>query len=202
MTPTEIERALSGDRGAENALVKYLEPAVQIEVGRALRPAARVDDNNWRQELLDLVQEVFIVLFTNDRKVLRSWDPERGMSLPSFVGLVAFRHVLSVLKSKRKNPYFMKPTTSEELDGRRALELNLAVVLANQEELDIVVRNIDAKFKDRDRVLFRILFVEGGEAEDACAITGMKRGAVYAWRARLRKRIEKIRARIEKNRLR
>ncbi len=200
MTPTDIERALGGDRQAKNALVAYLEPVIQIEVGRALRPAARLDGRNWRQEMLDLVQDVFVVLFADDLKVLRSWDPQRGLSLRGFVGLVGFRHVLSALKTKRRNPYAAMLVASDVLDAQRPLAGDLAGEVANREELDLVLREIRAQFSERDLVLFRILYLEGGDTEDACAITGMRRGAVYAWRGRLKKRVEKIRARNEKRR--
>jgi len=41
-----------------------------------------------RQEVADLIQEVFMALFADDARVLRSWQPERGLSLDNFVGLV------------------------------------------------------------------------------------------------------------------
>ena len=67
-----------------------------------------------RQEVEDMTQDVFAMLFAHDGKVLRSWDEERGMGIVGFVGLVAERHVASMMRSGRRNPW---KDTPEELDG-------------------------------------------------------------------------------------
>ena len=41
-----------------------------------------------RQEVEDLSQEVFLQLFAEGGRVLATWQPERGLTLLNFVGLV------------------------------------------------------------------------------------------------------------------
>jgi len=86
----QVAQALTGEEPALSDLVDRLTPVVQMRVGRCLlrqRPPGM--KRNVRQEVEDLTQEAFLMLFADDGKVLRSWNPQQGLSLPSFVGLVA-----------------------------------------------------------------------------------------------------------------
>src|SRR5215471_16061481 len=87
-----VKAALAGDRRATEDLVGRLARVIQVRVGVALlrrRHAAR--GRTLAQEVEDLMQEVFAALFEQDGRVLRRWDPARGLSLKSYVGLVAER---------------------------------------------------------------------------------------------------------------
>src|SRR5689334_24844964 len=93
-TPERIEAALSGDEGALRGLLRELTPVIQARVARALlrrRGLARGEDP--RQRLADIAQDVYLELFRDRAKLLRSWDPARGLSLTNFVGLVAEQRV-------------------------------------------------------------------------------------------------------------
>ena len=58
-----------------------------------------------RQDVEDLAQDVFLRLFEENGRVLRSWDPARGLSLENFAGLVAERHAISTLRTGKRNPW-------------------------------------------------------------------------------------------------
>jgi DNA-directed RNA polymerase specialized sigma24 family protein len=98
-----IRRALTGDPTALTELVAVLTPVIQARVARTLlaRRHRLACGRDVRQEVEDLSQDVFLTLFSRDSRVLRDWQPERGLSLESFVGLVAERQVLSFLRSGR-----------------------------------------------------------------------------------------------------
>src|SRR5688572_33000389 len=84
-----IERALSGDHTSVEALVHMLTPVIRYRSGRVLGRAAR--GRNIAVAVDDIVQHVLLVLFADQGKVLRSWDPERRLPLVQFIGLVAER---------------------------------------------------------------------------------------------------------------
>jgi RNA polymerase sigma-70 factor (ECF subfamily) len=98
-----IRRALTGDPTALTELVAVLTPVIQARVARTLlaRRHRLAGGRDVRQEVEDLSQDVFLTLFSRDARVLRDWQPGRGLSLESFVGLVAERQVLSFLCSGR-----------------------------------------------------------------------------------------------------
>src|ERR1700742_4584307 len=123
MTPEDTasltRRALDGDQAALASLVAVLTPVIQARVARTLlaRRSFQSGGRSVRQEVEDLTQEVWVALFAREARVLRSWDAERGLSLPNFVGLVAERQVISFLRSGRRNPWKEEPSfTDEELE--------------------------------------------------------------------------------------
>lgn len=112
-----VRSALAGDADAVRWLVDTLTPVIQARVARALlRRAHAAGARCSRQEVEDLTQEVFVSLFEADGKILLAWEPERGMSLANFVGLVAERQAASILRSGRRSPWTEDPTLGEELE--------------------------------------------------------------------------------------
>jgi RNA polymerase sigma-70 factor (ECF subfamily) len=103
----ELERALRGDRASLRVLVGELTPVIQARVARVLLRSAtgRQAGRAVRQEVEDMTQEVFVSLLEDGGKALRSWAPERGASLKNFVGLLAERQAMSILRSGRRSPW-------------------------------------------------------------------------------------------------
>ena len=194
MSPEDVARALDGDRQAMQALVQRLLPVVQAEVGHALRRGARIDARDPREEIRDLVQEVFIRLLNQDGKALRSWDPERGRSLDSFVRLVARRHVAAVMRSSRRNPWTDKPVAGDELEQTKGSggDAKAAEPLETTQRLDRLLEQLHTRLDERGMLLFRMLYVEERTVEEVMEATQMTRDAVYAWRSRFRKLIVKL----------
>ena len=64
------------------ALVLRLSPVVQRRVCRPLASSRAARGRGVeRAEVLDLTQQILLLLFDRDSRVLRSWDPARGLSL-------------------------------------------------------------------------------------------------------------------------
>jgi RNA polymerase sigma-70 factor (ECF subfamily) len=189
----DLERALAGERSALRTVVGALTPVIQARVARILvrhRSAAR-GGRDIRQEVEDMTQDVFVALFDRDGRVLRSWDPERGLSLRGFVGLAAERHTLSRLRSPKRNPW-----TEEPVDG-------LEPAVGDEQdppEVGVVSRELFQQLADRLREeltplglhLFDLLYLEQQPVEAVCASAGMSPAAVYAWRSRLGKRLRRL----------
>ena len=107
MTDTDDERslilqALTGDAASVRALVDKLSPIVARRVTATLWHRTR--GRNVAQDADDMIQEVFVSLFQSDGKALRAWDPERGMSLERFVGMLAQHQTISILRNGRTTP--------------------------------------------------------------------------------------------------
>jgi DNA-directed RNA polymerase specialized sigma24 family protein len=184
----EVQRALAGDGGALAALVAALTPVVQARVARTLllRRSGAAAGRDVRQEVEDLSQEVFLVLFADGGKVLRSWQPERGLSLVNFVGLVAERRTASILRSGRRSPWQDDPTLPGELD-RATSESGPEEVAASREQLGFLLRRLTDELSPLGRHLFDLLFIQELPLPEVVARTALSADAVYAWRSRLRK---------------
>jgi len=189
-----IRRALDGDQTALTALVALLTPVIQARVARTLlaRRSLLAGGRGVRQEVEDLSQDVFLALFDRDARVLRSWEPERGLSLPNFVGLVAERQVLSFLRSGRRNPWKEEPSfTDDELDAE-APESGPEEIVASREHLSLLLDRLRESLSPLGWRLFDLLFVQELSQAEVQAASGLSADAVYAWRSRLRRAAQRL----------
>jgi len=183
-----VKRALAGDRAAIEALVVELSPVVQARVAAALYRCGR----SSRQELEDLTQEILMDLFTGEGRVLASWEPERGMSLASFVGLVAQRQVYSRLRSRRRGPFTQEPTDPGALDASLSASApgqTPEEPFAAREMLRLVFERLHAELSPKALEMFYRLYVWQQEPELIARETGSKLDAIYQWRSRLKKEV-------------
>jgi RNA polymerase sigma factor (sigma-70 family) len=184
----EILPALAGDEAALSRLVQVLTPVIQSRVARGLllRRTGAAAGRDIRQEVEDLVQEIFLLLFADDGKVLRSWQPERGLSLLNFVGLVAERQTASILRSGKRSPWKEDPTLAEDLE-RAAPESGPEEIVASREQLGLLLHRLTEELTPLGRHLFDLLFLRELPFDEVTRQTGMTPDAVYAWRSRLRR---------------
>ncbi len=184
----EVRQALAGDEPALNRLVRTLTPVIQSRVARGLllRRTGTAAGRNIRQEVEDITQEIFLVLFADDGKVLRSWQAERGLSLLNFVGLVAERQTASILRSGKRSPWKEDPTLAKDFE-QAAPESGPEEVAASREQLKLLLHRLTEELTPLGRHLFDLLFLRELPFEEVTRQTGMTPDAVYAWRSRLRR---------------
>lgn len=183
----ELGRALAGDEEATATVVRALLPVVRARTLAALRNHRR-GARDAAQEVDDLSQEVLLLLFDDDARILRAWDPTRGRSLTSFVGLVAEREAGHVLRSGRRSPWAQDPTEDAWFDESPSDAPGADVKVASREAFDAIWGRLSQELTPRGRDLFDRLIVDEQPVEDVCAALGMQRDAVYAWRSRLLRR--------------
>jgi DNA-directed RNA polymerase specialized sigma24 family protein len=187
-----LDQALAGDGAATRRLVGVLVPVIQARVARILVRRRAGSGRDVRQEVEDLAQEVFVALFADDGKVLRAWDPSRGLSLASFCGLVAEREAASILRSGRRSPWTEAATELDELEKSLAEVPDVEVRVSSREQLGRLVDRLREALSPRGLELFHRLVVEEETVESVCASTGMTADAVYAWKSRIGKVVRKL----------
>lgn len=178
------------------ALIAIFAPIVQWEVAYQLRARAGAG-RDPRQELEDLVQEVFGAIFAQDARALRAWRPDGGRTLLSFVRLLARHQTVSILRTAKKNPWRDEPTSPEILERATNAGEDPELEVASRERLERLLDKLRVELSPRGMQLFQILYVEEQEVEVACREIGMTREAVYMWRSRLKKRIVELARAIE-----
>jgi len=185
----EIDSALAGDPAAIERMVAVLTPVLQARIARTLLRYRQhgAAGRDVQQEVADLVQDVFLVLFAQDGKVLRSWHEERGLSFANFVGLVAERQTVSLLRSGRRSPWKEDPTLAEDLDFHQAAGPEAEDVVASRDHLQRLFQRLKEELSPLGRQLFELIFVEELDVGEVIVRTGLSADAVYAWRSRLRK---------------
>ena len=193
-----LARALRGEAPAMRTLIDRLLPAVQARVGLALlRRHGQARGRNLRAEAEDLSQEVFAALFEQGGRVLRSWQPDRGLSLKGFVGLVAEREAGAILRTGKRSPFTEEPTPDDalhQLEGREMTgQSPMTTLLESRDLLEAVVDRLRERLSPQGFWLFELLYVEERSVEEACAITKMSPDAIYAWRSRIGKLAREVR---------
>jgi len=192
LEPADVQKAVAGEREALTRLVDALTPTIQARVARVLlRIRQRYQRRSVRQEVEDLTQEVFLVLFADQARVLRSWDRRRGLSLHGFVGLVAERRALSLLRTGKRNPWTEDPTLTDELDQASAAPGPEGIAVS-KDLLTLLLRRLEETLSPLGRHLFELLYIQERTVEEVTSLTGMSRDAVYAWRSRLRRLSQRL----------
>lgn len=186
LTPELLAAALGGDADAATRLVAALTPIVQARVARVLlRREAAGRGREVRQELEDIAQEVFAALFAERGRLLRLWDPARGLSLANFVGLLAEREAVSLLRSGRRSPWTEDPTEDAALTDAAGGVGDAEVRVASRELLTCLLDRLRAELSPKALQLFVWLMVEQLDVEEVCRRGDLSTDAVYAWRSRL-----------------
>lgn len=183
-----IRDALEGQVAATRRLVERLRPIVQTEIGHLLLRCAPAHGRSARQEIEDLVQEVFTRLWADQGKLLRQWAPERGRSLDSWVRLVAKSRALDLLRSRRRTPWADEPTEDAELDRLPGTESTTGKVIA-RDALARLQARLQDKLTARDWLLFLAVIVEETPVKQVAEQTGMSPDAIYQWRSRFSRRV-------------
>jgi len=182
-------RAIAGDPEALRALVGQLAPVVRLRAARALSRTHTVVRQRRcvRQEVDDLVQEVFVTLFDREARALRGWDAARGTPLAGYVAVVADNTIASLLRSGRRRPW-RDDVSGDEDDGVQGLASDRPPPEAHAVTRQLCGRLLDrmeAELSPRAMSLFVALVVDERSVADVCRETGMTADAVYAWRSRL-----------------
>jgi RNA polymerase sigma-70 factor (ECF subfamily) len=183
--PQLIRETLAGGRPAARVLVAELYPVVKARVARVLWRMRRSAGRDVQQEVEDMTQDVFRALFDDGARMLSAWDPARGLSLPNFVGLLAERHAVAILRSDRRNPWTEEPTPEVDLDARQSEGPEPAV--RSRELLELLLDRLRVALSPLGLHMFHLLYVEERTVEEVAAAASMTADAVYAWRSRLRK---------------
>jgi RNA polymerase sigma-70 factor (ECF subfamily) len=181
-----LNRALSRGGDALTQLVEALTPVIQARVARCVL-RWKGGAGGVRQHVEDLTQEVFMCLFADGGRVLRDWAPEKGLSLENFVGLVAQRQAVSMLRTGKRNPWREEATDSEILEAHDSAAPGPEAVVASQDTLEKLLERLREELSPLGWQLFELLYVRERSVDEVRTETGLSADAVYAWRSRLRK---------------
>lgn len=187
------DRSRTGDRDALRDLTRQLAVIVRCRVLRSLLRRRRASlGRDLAQEATDLTQEVIVSLFQDDQKTLRAWDPERGLGLGRFVGLVAEREVVSILRSRRRSPWSDDPTAPEDLEPLTRRSPDPESQVSGRELAEKLLERLRAELSPLGLQLFLMFWRDQREVHEICDELSMSKEAVWAWRSRLRKRARAI----------
>jgi RNA polymerase sigma-70 factor (ECF subfamily) len=191
----ELVRAVTArDAAAIRQLLQRLSPVVRHRVARVLlQHTARGGRAVRREDVDDLQHDVFLVLFDRDYRVLRAWDPTRGLSLENFCGLVAQREAGAILRSGRRSTWAENPSLFDDNDDSAGTQSRTPEDhVAAREELSALLDALRDRLSPRALLIFEALFVDTESVEQVCARFDMTANALYIFRNRLQSMLAKI----------
>lgn len=191
-----VVRALEGDRFAAAELIATLAPVIRRSVMKTLLRDRSRSGDGITQETEDMTQEVLLSLFTEDGRIFRAWQPERGLSLERFVAFVARRQALSALRTRRRNPFHVQPTDPADLENQPPSSRGRCAHRSTEhrqsiERLTLALRD---RLSPTGLEMFHRLFVEEQSVSDISRNTGLSAESVYQWRTRIKKAALEVRA--------
>jgi RNA polymerase sigma-70 factor (ECF subfamily) len=192
LTIALIGRVVGGERQAVRQLVAELTPVIRTSVSWMLSRVSAPGRREARQEVEDITQTVLLTLFSDRGRALLQWDPSRGLELESFVGLLAKRETVSILRSRRRSPWTEDPTLQEDLDQNAVSRSGPESETISRDMLTTLANAVRQRVSPRGVELFDLMFLKGHQAEDICEMTGLSAEAVYQWRSRLMRTVREI----------
>jgi RNA polymerase sigma-70 factor (ECF subfamily) len=188
-----VDAALAGDAAAVRDLVEALTPVVQGRVVRTLLRRRPRGMSDLTATVEDLVQDTFVALLQDGARMLRTWNPDRGLRLESFVALVAEQRVLATLRSRRKNPFAEELAIDDgDLDAVEEATMSPEARASSREELRDLLDEVRSRLSPMGMELFLSLVVREEAIADVCARTRLSTSAVHAWSSRLKRLVQQV----------
>lgn len=186
-----VARVLAGERAAVQGFVVRITPVLRRALtGYLLRQRGRSLGRDVRQEVDDLVQHTWLMLFDQRGKALQAWDPDKGRSLPVFLARFALFQAASRLRTDKQSPWTEAPMDDADLVGLPALcSLDPLAALADRQVVGRLTERLAQELSESDLRLFRALYLEEGDVVEVCATLGINEAALYQRKRRLRQRV-------------
>jgi len=137
------------------------------------------------------VREIYALFLLNltarDMHKLRTFDPERGNKLSSWIGLLATNTAWDYLRTVARQPQCTQLADAEDL---RASNPDPCHELMDRERWSLVNETLQA-FSDKDRHFVRLYFVDGLTAEEIAEQMAISVKTVYSKKHKIRCRLER-----------
>jgi hypothetical protein len=187
-----VAAVVAKDPVASRELVQRFSPIIRRRVSCTLAiMESSLSHAVGRSDVLDLTQEMFVILLDRDARVLRAWDPERGLSLANFIGLVAERESRSVLRSGRRSGWAEAPTRHEDLvEGGRTSDLEAEV--SSRQQLEQVMTRVRARLSSTGLAMFEALFLHQRPIDEVASEFSTTAQALYVFRNRVRRELQDL----------
>jgi len=169
---------LDGDPEAEREFVERFVPLIE----RCIRRLAR-SHCSWitEEDIRDIVGEVWVNLWDNDKHRLRRFDPSRPIKVSTWVGLLARNRTIDWLRSQTPRTVSL----GEEVDvEHESSQPTPQEVVERREREQLAGQAINGLNRD-DRRFMRAWYVEGRDGKDLATSLGVAVATVYSRRFKI-----------------
>lgn len=140
----------------------------------------------------DDVREIYatlcVQLLANDKRKLRSFEPDRGNKLGTWIGMLAIHSAYDFLRSVKREP---KCTSLAEAESLSSEFPDPSEVCAQRERARIVT-NLLENFSEKDREFISLYYRDGLEPEQIAERMRISVKTVYSKKHKIRTRLEAL----------
>lgn len=149
------------------------------------RVTSRFPGSVTQEDVREIYANVVVNLLHRDKRKLRTYDPNRGSKLGSWIGLITINTAYDFLRAVSRQP--VSDSLSEASDRPSSTEGPFERVVA-REHLDHVARTLGG-FSERDRLFISLYYLEEKDPEEIAEIMGISVKTVYTKKHKLRTRL-------------
>jgi RNA polymerase sigma-70 factor, ECF subfamily len=140
----------------------------------------------------DAVEEIYatfsLKLLANDKHKLRSFEPNRGNKLGTWLGMLATHCAYDYLRSVRREPSAVCLTEAETLSSEHQDPCESAML----SERAKLVKELLAEFSDKDRQFVTLYFQDGLSPEHVAERLGISVKTVYSKKHKIQRKLSQI----------
>jgi RNA polymerase sigma-70 factor (ECF subfamily) len=140
------------------------------------------------EDQAEIYSMLYLQLLANDRCKLRSFAPERGSRLSTWLGLLATHTAYDFLRTIRRIPRTTNLAEAEELAGETPDPVDVTLVRERAALVDTAL----AGFTSKDRTFVELYFGEGLDPEEVARRMGISVKTVYSKRHKIQRRLQSL----------
>ena len=152
------------------------------------RVTARFSGVVSQEDLREIYATFCVQLLANDKIKLRSFDPQRGNKLSTWLGLLASHTAYDFLRSARREPRRAALSEAEELSSTLPDPCESALM----RERAALVGRLLANFTDKDRAFIQLYFGEGLSPECVAERLNISVKTVYSKKHKIQARLQAL----------
>jgi len=182
----KLVRALIADD--EHAWREFNTRFSRLVLSTISRVTVRFSGVVSQEDLREIYATFCVQLLANDKLKLRSFDPERGNKLSTWLGLLASHTAYDFLRGARREPRRAALSEAEELSSSLPDPCESALM----RERASLVSQMLSHFTDKDRAFIQLYFGEGLAPEIVAKKLNISVKTVYSKKHKIQARLQAL----------
>ena len=141
-----------------------------------------------QDDVREIYATLYLSLLSNDRRKLRSFDPERGNRFSSWIGLLSINCAYDYLRSLKREPPKEQLAEAAELPNEAPDAFEMT---ADRQRATIVATAFQG-FSEKDRLFAALYFGEGMDPAEIARRMGISVKTVYSKKHKIQSRLEAV----------
>lgn len=175
--------------GSDSAWIAFFRRFRALVISCAAKTAKKAATPLGPDELKDILSEVALNMVSNDHRRLRLYQPDRGSSVATWIGVIAVSTTRDYLRRLRRHPHDLVP--EQELDQLAAPEGTPEQAMLDRERLARVTALL-SRLSERDRRFVELYFGEALDAGEVAQKMRISLNTVYSKKAKIKERLARF----------